>query len=271
MIMVLSTHSLSVGYAAGASHRKAVLEGIDAHLAARTLIVLVGANGSGKSTLLRTLCGAQPALSGEIYIAGVPLSSMSVAARASQLALVLTDNSSGGGLTVEEAVAIGRHPYTGLWGRLSRKDHDIIAGAIEAVGMADKRHRFLATLSDGERQKVMIARALAQDTPIIVLDEPTSYLDVAARFEIMALMRRLVDDLHKTVLLSSHDIAPAMAVADGVWAVTAVDAVGAPCRLLECVGIGDAAAVMQRVFPDPHISYNAATGNYEYCRRRRPH
>lgn len=123
-----------------------------------------------------------------------------------------------GGLSVTETVEIGRHPYTGILGRLSDKDNGIVADSIRAVGMEHMKDRLLGTLSDGERQKVMIARALAQDTPLIILDEPTAFLDVAGRIEITSLLRRLADS-GKSIVLSTHDVSSAIAVSDILWTV----------------------------------------------------
>lgn len=210
---VLETKELRAGYGG-----RTVIE--DATLTARagTLTALIGANGSGKSTLLRTLAGVQPALGGRISVGGHSLGSLSRRELARNMAMVFTDRSGGGGLTVQETVEIGRHPHTGLFGHLSATDRDIVRESIDAVGIGGMAARMLGTLSDGERQKVMIARALAQDTPLIILDEPTAFLDVAGRIEITALLRRLADS-GKAIILSTHDISSAIAAADMVWVV----------------------------------------------------
>lgn len=259
MIMLLAAHSLTVGYVTGGRVSE-VISGVDAELREGALTVIVGANGSGKSTLLRTLGGVQPALAGCVTVGGRDISTMDVKARARHLSIVFTDRARGGGLTVEETVAIGRQPYTGFFGHLGADDREAVAEAMEAVGVSDKRRRFVATLSDGERQKVMLAKALAQDTPIIILDEPTSFLDVAARFEVMSLLRRLTDRLGKTVLLSTHDIGPAMAVADDVWAVTAEP------KALVCGGRDEVVSggVMDRVFSAQGVVFDCRSGNYRY-------
>lgn len=179
---------------------------------------LVGPNGSGKSTLLRTLTGAQPPVAGRVLLDGRDIASYRPSGLARRLSLVLTDRTGGGGLSVRELAGIGRHPYSGFTGRLSAADRRAVDDAVEMVGLTHKRDAFIASLSDGERQKAMIARALAQDTPLIVLDEPTSFLDVSSRFDIMALLSRLSRECGKTILLSTHDIAPALAVADSLWA-----------------------------------------------------
>lgn len=212
--MSLQANNLTVGYG-----NHAVVADVNASLIAGHLTILIGANGSGKSTLLRTITGSQPPLSGIATINGEDIAKLSPAHKAKELSLVLTDRTGGGGLLVEELVAIGRHPYTGFMGRLSQDDRQIIADAIHAVGLDAKRHSYVASLSDGERQKAMIARAIAQATDVIVLDEPTSFLDVASRFEIMRLLGEM-SAAGKTILLSTHDIAPAMAVANDIWAIS---------------------------------------------------
>ena len=181
---VLETHNLNVGYG-----RRTVLSDVNVRVPEGSFTALIGANGSGKSTLLRTLSGTQAALGGSIWLNGNELSHMRRSNLAKSLAMVLTDRSGGGGLSVGETVEIGRHPYTGLLGRLTEEDRRIVDRSLEAVGMYGMKKRLLGTLSDGERQKVMIARALAQNTPLIILDEPTAFLDVAGRIEITALLR----------------------------------------------------------------------------------
>ena len=213
--MMLQTDNLSIGYGG-----HTVLSDISVSLRRGSLTVLIGANGAGKSTLLRTITRSQPSLGGRIILDGNDIRSYSTSQLARRLSLVLTDRTGGGGLLVKELVAIGRHPYSGMFGRLGADDRRIIDEAIAAVGLSDKADRFVASLSDGERQKAMIARAVAQSTPLIVLDEPTSFLDVAARFEIMNLLSRIVAERGTTILLSTHDIAPAMAVATDIWAIT---------------------------------------------------
>lgn len=210
---VLKTHNLNVGYG-----RRTVLSDVNVRVPEGSFTALIGANGSGKSTLLRTLSGTQAALEGSIWLNGNELSHMRRSNLAKSLAMVLTDRSGGGGLSVGETVEIGRHPYTGLLGRLTEEDRRIVDRSLEAVGMYGMKKRLLGTLSDGERQKVMIARALAQDTPLIILDEPTAFLDVAGRIEITALLRRLADS-GKAIVLSTHDVSSAIASADMLWIV----------------------------------------------------
>ena len=211
--MSLTAINLTAGYG-----RHAVVADVNATLPAGRTTVLIGANGSGKSTLLRTLTGAQAALAGRVELDGREINAYKPGQLARKLSLVLTDRTGGGGLRVDELVGIGRHPYSGFLGRMSAADREAVERAICLVGLGHKSAEFVASLSDGERQKAMIARALAQSTGLMVLDEPTSFLDVAARFEITDLLSMLSREEGKTILLSTHDTAAALAAADNVWA-----------------------------------------------------
>lgn len=213
----LSTTSLSVGYTLHGGAVSRVLTDLDLHLNHAEVVAFLGANGVGKSTLLRTLGGVQPPLVGTILLSGVELQWLSVKELARKVAFVYTDRPAAGGLTVGELISLGRHPYTGLLGMLSDNDRQIVARSMQAVGIAHKADALASELSDGERQKAMIARALAQDTPIIILDEPTAFLDVASRLEIMQLLSTLAREHNKSVLLSTHDISAALSVAQRLW------------------------------------------------------
>lgn len=252
---ILRVSGLSVGY----DVRCPVISDISARLEAGHLAVLVGANGCGKSTLLRTLSGVQAPLSGAVEIMGKPVSDYSRRSLAKALSMVYTDRTMAGGLTVSETVAVGRQPYTGLLGRMSASDRDVVRRALADVGMAGRSDQFLANLSDGERQKVMIARALAQDTPIVILDEPTAFLDVASRLEIVGLLRRVASrDSGRGVLLSSHDIAPALAVADDVWLVDSTERRMICGPALEMVGSG----LLDLAFPGRDVRFDASRLDY---------
>ena len=217
---MLSTIDLAVGYRNGKRVTE-VLTHLDVSLYAGELVCLLGANGIGKSTLLRTISGVQPALRGTIEINGRDLTDYSSKELSKLIGIVYTDRTLAGALTVEELVSLGRQPYTGFFGRLDDEDRQVVADAIESVGMSHKTHDYVATLSDGERQKAMIARALAQETPIIILDEPTAFLDVASRIETMQLLRQLAQSQQKAVLLSTHDVGLSLPLTDRLWLVTA--------------------------------------------------
>lgn len=208
--------SLAIGYT-GKHSVKTVAEGITDTIYSGELTCLLGVNGVGKSTLLRTLSGFLPPLSGEIDIMGKPLREYKETDLAKVIGVVLTEKSSLQNMTVEELVGMGRSPYTGFWGRLQKEDLKIVRDAIEMVGITELSERMVQTLSDGERQKVMIAKALAQQTPIIFLDEPTAFLDYPSKVEILHLLHRLSQDAGKTIFLSTHDLELALRVADKVW------------------------------------------------------
>lgn len=195
------------------------------------LTCLLGANGAGKSTLLRTLAAAQPLLNGTITLCGKDLNAMSERERSRNIGVVLTDKTQTGGLTVYELVALGRQPHTGFFGRLHPHDKEIIGHALEAVGISHKAQTYTAELSDGERQKAMIAKALVQECPLILLDEPTAFLDVVSRIEIMHLLHRLAQEEDKAILLSTHDIEQALVLSDRLWLLTRQD--GLRCGVTE--------------------------------------
>ncbi|MBD5232546.1 MAG: ABC transporter ATP-binding protein [Bacteroidales bacterium] len=207
---VLKVENLNAGYRDNVVLRDASFE-----LYSGSLVVLIGANGSGKSTLLRTVSGISAPLSGRVLLSGREVGSYSRRALARELSVVFTDRSGGGDLTVRECVSMGRYAYSGPFSRPDADDRACVAEAIAAVGLSHKADRHLGTLSDGERQKAMIARALAQQTPLIILDEPTAFLDVAGRQEIIRLLRSLADG-GRTIIISTHDIAPAIAAADTI-------------------------------------------------------
>lgn len=194
-----------------------VTKDINASLYSRELTCLLGPNGAGKSTLLKTLTAFLPPLKGEIFIQNIPLSEYSEAELAKVIGVVLTDKLSVNDMTVEELVAMGRSPYTGFWGKMSEHDQSVVNESISLVGIDNLRSRSVRTLSDGERQKVMIAKALAQETPVIFLDEPTAFLDYPSKVEIMQLLQRLSRERNKTVFLSTHDLELALQIADKVW------------------------------------------------------
>lgn len=185
---------------------------------------MVGRNGSGKSTLLRTLAGIQAPLDGRVTIHGCEVRGIGSRRLARLIAMVFPTavGTGAGALTVYEATALGRHPNTGITGHLSDVDRHVIREAIEAVGLSHKADTPLAALSDGLRQKAMIARALAQQTPVIIMDEPTAFLDVPSRHALMDLVAEMAHRHGRTVLLSTHDMAPALeAGADSVIVVEA--------------------------------------------------
>ncbi len=205
----ITTNRLTVGYR---GHR--VVEDISLSLPCGRLVCLLGPNGAGKSTLLRTLCGFQPPIAGTVTISGSDITTMSAAEVARLVSVVLTDRPLPPSLTAAEMVGMGRAPYTGFWGRLSDEDRRLVSEAMQTVGIAPLATRRMGRLSDGERQKVMIAKALAQHTPVIVLDEPTAFLDYPSKVAVMKTLARLAHDEGKTILMSTHDLELAAQLGD---------------------------------------------------------
>lgn len=205
-------NNLSIGYG-----KTVVADDLNATLKAGTMTCLLGPNGAGKSTLLRTLCAFQPPLGGELLMDGRNIDSLQPSELSQMIGVVLTERVNVQGMTVRELIAMGRAPYTNFWGKLEEHDNQIIDEAIELTGINDLVPRQLSTLSDGERQKVMIAKALAQQTPIILLDEPTAFLDFPSKVDTMLLLSRLAHEKHKAILISTHDLDLALQTADSLW------------------------------------------------------
>ncbi len=212
----IEVRNLTTGYTVGHEQR-IVTENLDATLRSGRLVCLLGPNGAGKSTLLRTLSGFQNPLGGEVLLMGRPLGSYSSREIAGMLSVVLTEKPVLENMDVEALVSLGRTPYTDFWGRLDHTDREAVNEAISIIGIEALRHRSVQSLSDGERQKVMIAKALAQTTPVIFLDEPTAFLDYPSKVEIMLLLHSLAQDLGKTIFMSTHDLDIALQIADDIW------------------------------------------------------
>lgn len=231
MTPALRTRDLAVGY----SRQPAVLSQIDLAVVPGELVCLLGINGIGKSTLMRTLARMQPPLGGSVEVDGQDIARMGQADLARKVAVVLTERVAIGAMRAYELVALGRYPHVGWAGQLSGTDRDIVAATIAAVGAQHLAQRDINELSDGERQRILIARALAQRPTVLLLDEPSAFLDVSARVEIMAMLRRLAREQQVAVVLSSHDLELSLRTADTLWLVDREGAmhVGAPEDLLE--------------------------------------
>lgn len=203
--------SLSIGY----SH-KVIAADINAQIKGGELTCLIGRNGTGKSTLMRTLAGFLKPLGGTALLDGRDVGRLSPAERSHLISVVLTDRVDVDGMRVKDLVSVGRQPYTGFFGKMSSDDEEVVNKAIADVGMTDFAGRQVNSLSDGERQKVMIAKALAQQTPVILLDEPTAFLDYPSKKEMFQMLSQLCHEQGKAVLVSTHDLDIALPIADSV-------------------------------------------------------
>lgn len=252
--MKIELKALTTGYRSKRGEH-VVSKQITATLQAGELTCLLGPNGAGKSTLLRTLAAFQPPLSGEMLLDGQLLQEYTAQQLAMRIGVVLTERPSIKGMRVREMVAMGRSPYTGFWGGLKAEDEKAVDEAVAQVGIHNLERRQVDTLSDGERQKVMIAKALAQQTPIIFLDEPTAFLDFPSKVEMLLLLRRLAREMQKTVFLSTHDIELALQTADRLWLMgrdTEELIIGTPRELA-------ATGALPRFFSGPGIVFDAET------------
>jgi iron complex transport system ATP-binding protein len=254
---VIVLQQVSTGYRHGRTTRT-LLTRLDATLEAGRLTVLVGPNGAGKSTLIRTMTGLQPALAGRVLLDGEDLHTMSPRLRAQRLAVVLTQQIRMWGLTARQLVALGRHPHTGVTGTLTTRDYEVVDRALEATGSGVLAHRQIAELSDGERQRVMVARALAQEPRAMVLDEVTAFLDLPHRVDILLLVRRLARESGCALLLSTHDLELALKIADTLWVIDSgsVFSAGAPGALAD-------AGVLDTVFASEQLVFNRQRRQFE--------
>ncbi|MEI6143341.1 MAG: ABC transporter ATP-binding protein [Mariniphaga sp.] len=214
---IIALTNLSIGYKGKSSSHKVVKENISVYALKGELVALIGGNGVGKSTLLRTIAGFQPPISGEVLIKGKSVDSYRESELALTLSFVSTEIIRVPNLTVFDLVSLGRYPYTNWFGKLMDEDRLVVEESIRAVGLQGYENCPINYISDGERQKAMIARTLAQDTDIIVLDEPTAFLDLSNKYEIVHILHRLAREKGKTVLFSTHDLTTAIAESDRIW------------------------------------------------------
>ena len=230
-----------------------LIEHASAHFECGTMTALLGRNGTGKSTLLRAIASLGEVQGGAIEIGGRELSELSNADLARMVAFVNTERVSVEAMTAYDLVAVGRSPYTDWSGRLRSSDHEAIERSIRIAGVEHLADRYVDTLSDGECQRVMIAKALAQDTPAILLDEPTSYLDMPNRYELCTLLGRLAHDEGKCVLYSTHELDIALTLSDSIALVDTPQLLYMPTR--EMIASGS----IERLFDSPYIRFDAST------------
>ena len=248
--------NLTIGYHSRPAGR-AVMSGLSFSLDGGQMACIVGANGIGKSTLLRTVIGAQPALQGSVRIRGVDVGRMHARSLSRLVRIALTDKTMTRGLTAAEVVALGRTPHTGFWGRLTSADRRIVERSMALAGIDRKAASPMAELSDGERQKVMIAKALAQECPVMILDEPTAFLDTAGRIETMQLLHRLTRTERKAIMLTTHDVGLATRLADRLWLMTPG---GMTCGVPEDL---IARGALDSLTAGTSIRFDAASGTFE--------
>lgn len=196
--------------------RRTLIDSASADVPGGALTALVGRNGTGKSTLLRAIAGLGPIADGRILVGGRPVDRLAPADMAATVSLVTTDKVRVANLRCRDVVALGRAPYTNWIGRMQQTDAQIVRRSLEAVGMEDYADRTMDRMSDGECQRIMIARALAQQTPVMLLDEPTAFLDMPNRYELCTLLRRLSRDEGKCILFSTHELDIALALCDAI-------------------------------------------------------
>ena len=214
---LISTSDLSIGYKHRNKESTIVSSNLNLDLMPGELVCLIGPNGAGKSTLIRTLIGMQPGISGDVHLAGKLLSDYSAIEKARVLSVVLTSQVSISHFRAFDVASLGRYPHTGWSGTLSEKDKEMVSYSLAAVGASELSSRYMSELSDGEKQKVMIARGLAQDPEVLILDEPTAFLDLPHKIEIMRILKSLSRHPGRAVLLSIHDLDIAMRTADKIW------------------------------------------------------
>lgn len=272
----LRSRDLAVGYRVGRGEGRfradrVVARGLDLALHAGELVCLLGPNGAGKSTLLRTLAGLQPPLGGGVEIDGRRYDEWRPRQLARRLAVVLTDRALPGMMTGEDLVRLGRHPHTPWTGSLSDADRAAIRQALESVDAVHLAPRPLAEMSDGERQKVTVARALAQEAETLVLDEVTAFLDLPRRVEILRLLRRLAHDEGKAIVLATHDLDLALRSADRLWLLSAGSADAADGAELHD-GLPESLVLdgtFERVFAAEGVDFDRASGSFRLHRRHR--
>jgi iron complex transport system ATP-binding protein len=255
--VILKGESLALGYKKQ-GEEAIIAEEISFSLEKGKLTCLLGPNGVGKSTLIKTIMGQIPVLKGEITLTGKPISNFNSKLLAKKIAVVLTDKISLGNLTVYQLVSLGRIPHTSWLGNLSTQDHEVVERALAATSTSYLKDKVLSELSDGQLQKVMIARALVQDGEVLILDEPTAHLDLINRFEIMHLLRSIAQEEGKAVLVVTHDLDIAIETADEFWLMQC----GLP---LECAAPEDLiiSGKINLLLPNGSLKFNPVSGKIQ--------
>lgn len=246
---VLRIENLSIGY-----KRHPLIEDINLRLYSGEITAVIGRNGAGKSTLIKTLTHHLKPITGTVFIKNKPLGEYTKKELSKEISLVSTDRANYGGLKLEEMVSMGRIPYTGKLGLPHQEDKRLVNYFMNEVGIFHKKGNFIFELSDGERQKGMLARALVQQTPIVIMDEPFSFLDVASRIECLLLMRKIAREQHRAMLFSTHEVIEALKYSDKVWMFINIDGkehivAGTPNELIE-------KGYVDKIFPDSYLKFD---------------
>ena len=259
--IIAETRSLSIGYRTR-NRVFTVMEGLSLSARRGELVALIGRNGTGKSTLLRTLVGLQPPLGGSVVLDGHALGEIGLSRLPRLVSFASTEPVTLHNIRVRDVVSLGRFPYTNWIGTLTDADVKAVAIALEATGLSGLEDRSIDSISDGERQRTLIARSLAQDTGLLVMDEPTAFLDLPSRYGIVSLLRSLTREKGKCVIYSTHDLDTAINEADRIWLMTG-DGVseGAPEDLM-------LKGVLARAFESPLISFSVSDGAFTFVRSR---
>jgi iron complex transport system ATP-binding protein len=254
---ILTIEALRIGYKRGGKE-KVILPELYSTAFKGELIAVIGKNGVGKSTLLRTITGLQSALGGKIYHEGKDILDYTRMELARKVGYISTEIVRATNMNVYDLVALGRFPYTNWAGKIDEENNQIIVSAIENAGMTALSARYLGELSDGERQRAMIARILAQDTGLMIMDEPTAFLDIGSKYEILHLLHNLAKERGKTIIFSTHDLHIAVSQADKIWLLTETKLVeGAPEDLM--IG-GD----FDHIFDSSPVRYNSDHGTFTF-------
>lgn len=255
---ILTIDNLTIGYQRTRKSSIIVAEKINLSLEHGQLVCLLGPNGIGKSTLVRTIAGLQKPLSGCVLLNGEDIHQLSVQDLATRLSVVLTDRPDVGLLSGYALVALGRHPYTDWTGQLSAEDEAVIRWAVDAVGATDIAHQAISEMSDGQKQKMMIARALAQEPELMLLDEPTAFLDLPRRVEMMQLLRHLAHDTQQAILITTHDLDLALRTADTLWLMSADEiCIGSPEDLV-------LNGAFEKAFEVDGVQFDQTTGTFVF-------
>jgi len=255
--ILLTLDSLKIGYVSG-KREKILLPPIKASANKGELIAVIGKNGIGKSTLLRTIAGLQVPLGGKIFYSGKNIHEYSRIDLAQKVGYISTEIVKVSNMTVYDLVSIGRFPHTNWLGKVDQRNHDAIMDALGKTGLSEFRNRFVAELSDGERQRTMIARILAQDTGLMVMDEPTAFLDIGSKYEILHLMHLLSNRNDKTIIFSTHDLHMAVSQADKIWLILDNELIeGAPEDLM-------IQGAFDHLFDSSPVNFNSDNGVFSF-------